>query len=217
MTKESNLPPSSTPEKPREPLHILFNAPWAHIRGGLNRSGREADLSYHYLAAILHNALRYTSIPHTPSRRKKKMEHHISREGSVMQSMERRAFVEFNMTNWGKVCSSLLAVPVTHIQWGALCGPASPVRYTAHCASHWFTVKTTWLFIQHVADKPAALCCTQIYTTQDALQRQQGGPTTMPQWYTHQLPVSRWATIRWNDNHGDRIKSRKKSLIYCLT
>jgi len=108
------------------------------------------------------------AIPPFPTRlhveKKKKMEHHISREGSVMPSMERRAFVEFNMTNWGKVCSSLLAVPVTHIQWGALCGPASPVRYTAHCASHWFTVKTTWLFIQHVADKPTRLVLyTDIY------------------------------------------------------
>jgi hypothetical protein len=66
-----------------------------------------------------HNELCYSSIPHTPSRKvahtSKKMEHHISCEGSVIQLMKRGAFVEFNMAKWGKVRSSLLAARVTHI------------------------------------------------------------------------------------------------------
>lgn len=53
MTQESNLPPPTIPQKPREPPHIVFNAPWAHIRGGLNRSEREANLSHLRLAARL--------------------------------------------------------------------------------------------------------------------------------------------------------------------
>jgi hypothetical protein len=187
--------------------NILSNTLWAHIRG-LNRSGREADLSHLHLTVKSLNALCYSSIPHTPSRRvahaSKKMEHPISCTGSVIQLIKRRAFVELNMAKWRKVCSSLLAARVAHIQWDALCGPASPVIYRAHCASHCFNVKTTRLFVRHVADKPTALY-TDIHNTAGCLQTQQGGPTTKPQWYTHQLPASTWTTIRWNDKHGERV------------
>jgi len=182
MAKESNLPPPTIPQKPWDPPHILFNAPWAHIQGGLNRSGREADPSHLHLTSKILNALCYSSFPHTPSRRvahaSKKMEHPISSAGSVIQLIKRRAFVELNMAKWGKVCSSLLAARVTHIQWDALCGPVSPVIYTAHCTSHCFNVKTTRLFVRHVADKPIALY-TDIYNTAGCLQTQQSGPTTI--------------------------------------
>jgi len=212
MTKESNLPPPTISEEPREPPHILFNAPWAHIRGGLSRSGREADLFSPPSSSETHNALCYTSIPHSPLRRNKDLTSSHLKRGKRDAVDEKKKFL-WNLI-WpseGKVCSSLLAVRVT--QWDALCGPASPVRYTAHCASHSFTVKTTCLFIQHVADKPTALF-TDIYKAGCLLTRQ-GGPATVPQWYTLQLLVSRWAQLYVGMTITEREKknSRKKVLF----
>jgi hypothetical protein len=100
MTKKSNIPPPTIPEKPWDTPHILFNAPWPSIGGGLKRSGREADLSHLHLAArlimimlFLHSPYAFTdSSPHVEKHRTS----HLKR-GKRDSVDEKKGFVEFNM------------------------------------------------------------------------------------------------------------------------